>query len=126
MSTNLWGSFEDLPTLDTPLSILKDQANHLAMATSGILIGEVDSLSLGAARFTYELDIVAPALNGYRYTAVRISHDIELYPVKVDSPGLEDVVICEDEEVFAMILHECFTSPKIRKVIASLLAQSKA
>jgi hypothetical protein len=115
---------DNLPTTKTPLSYLKEQADELSLASNRLLIGEVDPVGTEGSKFAYDLDIIAPRLNSYRYTAVRITHDIELYPVTVVSSAIKSPKACMDEADFLATLETILTSPKIRKILSSLISQS--
>ena len=95
-------------------------------------LGAVPAVRSGAyigayydSEFGYELEIVAPALNDYRYTALLILHNIELYPAFIKTPDDDDRVECEDESEYKEVLQGVLTSNALRKVITSLIAQSK-
>src|SRR4051812_1203575 len=122
MTTNLWGDLKNVAIPKTPASILKEQAAYLTKTMSAILTGEVSS-SVQYGVFQYSLNIVAPALNNYSYTAVKIFHGIELYSVTV-SADLNDEMECRDEKEFTAALASALTSPRVKNAIASLLAQS--
>jgi hypothetical protein len=127
---NLWGDIDQIPEVNSPKSILKEQAAFLDAKTNHILHGVVDDRT-EHNRFVFDLDIVVPSLNDYRYTVLTVSHGIDLYPVSIESSGAPrgpngSMFDCDDEDEFKKALATILTSPRTKKVIASLLSQAKA
>ena len=126
---NLWGGLSTLsPTILTPTEILKKQAALLSDMTNGILQADVTvTVSTFTGEFTLEMDIVAPAIDNYRYSVLRASHGIELFPVKV-SPAWDSIEVteCNDEAEFEAALEQILSSEKITRIINLLRAQSHA
>jgi hypothetical protein len=125
---NLWGQ---LPTPDetrTPTQILKEQAALLSDLTQGVLQGDVtvDARVLQGS-FYLRLDIVAPAIDNYRYSVLSAHHGVQLYPVTVTRQFETSVAVeCRDEATFESTLGQILTSPSVRRAVSSLLAQSRA
>jgi hypothetical protein len=126
---NLWGQLPQIDKIRTPTEVLREQASALGDMTSGTLQGEV-TVSPREGSFNVDLDIVAPALDNYRFNVLEASHDLNLYPVKVrpgwnkyDAKGQVD---CADESQLLGALEKVLTSPKVRSVVTTLLAQSRA
>jgi hypothetical protein len=125
---NLWG---DLPRDDgpkPPAAILKEQASILGDVTHGILYGDV-GVSREDELFDLELVIVAPALDSYRYSVLHVEHKLSMYPLSVvpsweaDRPSR---IRCRTEKEFETALETVLTSDRLQRVIATLIAQSKA
>lgn len=97
--------------------------------TGGALQGDV-SVNRRDSEFSLDLDIVVPALDNYRYNVANARHNLDLYPVTVvpgwDSYNREVMVKCANEREFEIALEKILSSEKVRRVIASLLAQSRA
>jgi len=117
---SLWGDLSELTKVKTPKSILEEQAEVLTRQTGGVLVGRVDSLALGNT-FSHELVAVAPTMNNYVYTIVRVEHQIDLYPVKVNPD--EDGPLCENEEIFKRQLQGVLASDRVRSALSNLLSQ---
>jgi len=133
MSTiqNLWGELPLAEAIRTPASILQEQANQLTELTKGILEGEVtkgkSQLTTRKNKpFIVRFNIIAPALDNYRYAVMRVYHDIVLYPLAVVDQvnGLE--YECEDEDNFINVVAQILSSTAVHKAIAALLSQSKS
>ena len=58
---------EKLPSIITPISILKEQASLLGQKTKNIVEAEVKSTDAGNSQISVTFNLVAPALNKYRY-----------------------------------------------------------
>lgn len=130
---SLWGELPDAPGVKPPKTILKEQAELLSEMTSGVLHGSVTSENYDKS-FTLTLSIVAPYLD-YTYQVLQAEHDIDFYPVllragerRVVNGRIEEPtkITCKTEVELERGLFEILSSPRVRKVIAALLAQSKA
>lgn len=130
---NLWP--EDIAVTDVvaPVSILKEQASLLGERTKNLVEGSVTpGLGKGVNvllkdRFNYDFDLVAPALNHYRYRLFSISHGVEFYPLIIDVTALDtDQFQLYNEEEFLKALEALFSSEKTKGIIGSLIAQSRA
>jgi hypothetical protein len=148
MATELkdyWQDFtiEVLPA--TPLGLLKYQASMLSQKTNGLLEGEISTYTDQGAIYN-ALDIVAPRLDHYRYTLIRIVSGPALYPVFVyDRSGVDytprDVPVkfpnvtvpklpnasfaVRDYEEFEKAVEEILSSKETANIIRSLMNQSK-
>lgn len=130
---NLWP--EDIAVTDAvaPVSILKEQASLLGKRTKNLVEGSVTpsfrdlNLLLRNNKFSYDFDVVAPALNGYRYRLFNVSHGVEFYPLTIDSAALNtsDFKV-DNEEEFLKALEVIFSLEKTKGIIGSLIAQSRA
>jgi hypothetical protein len=99
----------------------------LAKRTGGLLEGRVEKNLWGPdfdKQMLYlQLVLVAPALDGYRYTLLTLVHDpVVAYPVLEDVP---DGAQLENEDELRKRLSEVFRSPETIKVIQTLMAQSR-
>lgn len=122
---NLWG---DLPTgsdVVPPSTILREQAAILSDQTNNILAGEVRVVRDDDV-IRHALEIVAPALDNYRYTVLVAQHRVDLYPVSVLAPQLgRGWVECGNEAAFVAEVERILKSEPLRRVVGALLAQSK-
>jgi riboflavin biosynthesis pyrimidine reductase len=122
---NLWGDIPTSSDIKPPVTILREQATILSEATNKILIGDV-TVSKDGPQVTSRLFIEAPALDNYVYVVLSVKHDIMLYPLKVVDVATGVLYQCEDEEQYRAALKLILSSPRVHKVVASLIAQSKA
>jgi hypothetical protein len=148
---NLWPEDIAVTQVVAPVAILKEQASMLGERTMNLVEGRVkqnfsDSGGLrfpkpsGKSRathsgddlydsdFSYDFDLVAPALNNYRYRLFSISHGVEFYPLLItNSAALTgDGIEVPHEEGFLAMLEMIFSSEKTKGIISSLIAQSRA
>ncbi len=107
---------------------LFEQAANLGQMTDNLLEARVRQVaSPPNADFSYLLDIVAPALNGYYYSVLQVDHPIApFYPLQLKDHASAETFECQNEEQFLHTLGEMLSSPQVQRVIASLLAQSTA
>lgn len=126
--TNLWGELDLSVPERTPTTVLKEQATALSEMTKGVLYGDV-TINLVAGTFEVRLAITAPALGNYRFDVVRLRHGIGLYPVKVAAawePSAGEKAECKDENELVKALASILGSARVRQMIGTLVAQSKA
>lgn len=121
---NMWGDFKDVEKIKTPAVYLREQADILSKNTNSVLMGEVTSEVSPSGRFRVELDIMVPTLNNYRYTVVTIRHGLKIYPINITDNTNSLVFECKDEEQFLSKLEPILSSPGIKRVISTLIAQS--
>jgi hypothetical protein len=81
MSDNFWPNIE-IEKIETPVSVLKEQAKELEKVYKGILKGEV-VLNTQENRFHHVFYIIAPLLDNYRYPLLEVVHKIDMYPLLV-------------------------------------------
>lgn len=139
---DLWPQGIETHRVQSPVAILRSQAALLGAKTKNLVQAEVTRKE-DSAQFVYKLMLIAPSLGFYKYQLLAISHEIELYPVKIvvepsiqselptsmivkidDLHYVEEVVVAESEEEFIRILGLIFQSQKTRRVITSLMSQS--
>ena len=132
---DLWPDDIRYTRLKAPVTILMEQASLLGKKTQNLLEAKVENNKealVSAEVFVYGFYLVAPALSYYRYKLFTISHDIQLYPVKINidsdilkeiSPDAEEQLLAESEGDFLEILKKIFGAEKTRHIISALLAQ---
>jgi hypothetical protein len=136
---DLWPKdLEDLTksSATAPVNILKEQAAILAKRTNGLIYAEVTlhDFPIRAKSFSYSFDIVAPALQNYRYELFRLKHGVEMYPVMFHieteikneiQPEVHELKASNEEE-FNKILWRVFNSKKGKQLLTALLKQSES
>ncbi len=127
MTNSLWGEIETAEEVVPPVTILKRQASELGKMTHQILQGDVE---VDRRNDTFNLDfyITAPVLDNYRYWVLRLAQPMDMYPVRL-LPAQQDGqnwIKCTDEEQLLAELAKVLSSPRIKRTIGMLLAQSKA
>ena len=121
---NLWGTLPDVSQLRTPVEILNEQATVLTGLTHGVLQGSVDARG-GTDKLAVDLDIVVPALGGYSFTILTVTHGVRFYPATVQYYPANVTYSASNDSQFVEILKGCLGSKEVREVIASLLLQAK-
>ena len=122
-SIDLWPNDFGTVGVKPPVTVFCEQATLLAKKTNGIVEAEVRTSTEGD-QFSHRFSIVAPALGGYRYLLFTLDHDVNLYPSSMYFQDNEQHV--ESEDVLIDILRTVFASDEAKRVIHSLIAQSKA
>ncbi len=125
---SLWP--QDLaPTAErTPLTILKEQAAQLGVATKNLLVGQVTTqshLDGNEPYFNHWFNIVAPALDRYAYQLLTVSHRMDLYPLTINFHATKPPTLTKvtSEAEFVAYLQQVFASAETRRIIGALLAQ---
>ena len=106
--------------LVTPVALLKEQAALLGEKTQNLVVAEVSSRA-GGTIFYHNFNLVAPALEGYRYNLFTLQHNIDLYPVTLMTFG--SVLTIQSQEELIERLREALSDERTTKVIKSLIAQ---
>jgi len=123
---NMWGNFKDFKTISTPKKYLEEQAKKLYKATNYILEATVSTKSGQTFReLAYSLDIIAPVINNYQKEIIKIQHNLAPYPLFVTDSVNDKEYECADESNFLEILETILSSPKMRKLIESLITHSQ-
>lgn len=87
--TDLWPDDigTDLDSIETPLAILRQQANFLSQRTRNIIVGQVRTNLKGASqnndKFKYSFRICAPILDNYTHELFNLAHDVIIYPLEL-------------------------------------------
>lgn len=135
---NLWPE-EIAVDVITPLALLKTQAGNLTSMTKGVLVADVQTTTADGT-ISLRLQLVAPALNGFRRTVLTATHNYEQpYPVRIEAAVFEPVPDPEygpdpdepDWRPVAWTLQELIDlvkkslqSREIKSLIQSLIARS--
>jgi len=110
-----------------PVAILRGQAAALTERTKGLVMGYVRTVPEGGQGFVYAFDLVAPALDDYRYMLLTIGHDINLYPVELLARLIRpESFRAANPEEFERILKEVLSKDETMRIVRSLIAQSTA
>jgi len=124
----LWPTEEISVPVVTPLAILRTQASSLSRLTRGLVEGEVVTVTTDTERdrlVQHQLEIVAPALGGYRRRLLSITHAYgEVYPVTVQDEvvGAEQIAYSQDQCIEAV--RGILGSRVMLSVLQSLIARS--
>jgi hypothetical protein len=116
--TDLWG---DLAPVEVrpPVALLREQAAVLGTKTKNLIQAKVvTDATLGEIRHRFIL--VVPALGNYSYQMFRIEHDVNLYPVTIET---EPPIMLATERDFMDWLRDTLSSEHTKKILANLLAQ---
>jgi hypothetical protein len=139
---DLWSSDIQVRVL-TPLAILRAQASLLRRKTQGLVEAVVDTRT-SKESIRHHLDLIAPAVNGYRERMLTATHSPNrVYPVTVAAECFfpkggnaatllaaiidklpENERIAGTQDDFIKLVKEVLQSLQVRGAIESLIAQS--
>ncbi len=116
-----------------PVTILREQASALTQRTKGILEAQVRSAKPkndeGEQKFLHDFLIVAPALDDYTFELFYVIHEIQTYPARIyfhDTPKEPTLYTAEHQDELLGVLRTIFNHETTRKIVQSLIAQSKS
>jgi hypothetical protein len=122
---NLWPDDIGETNLTAPLSVLQAQAHNLSQRTGGLVVAAVETVTERTSSFVHSFVIVAPALNNYAARIFRVKHGVHFYPLEIiteiDGPNFRAAT----QEDFMRALAEVFGSAPLKKMVHSLIAQSR-
>jgi hypothetical protein len=123
---SLWPpDFPEITVL-TPVAILRQQGAALGQQTQNIVVGRVTTRPSGVG-FRHAFMLYCGPL-GYSIELFSVHHGIDVYPAKIreGAEGEEGPPIdAANADEFSEKLRQVFANPKTKKIISSLLAQSK-
>lgn len=120
---DLWPEYVTFTNVLTPLAILRFQASQLRRKTKNILEGEIVSEQREQDQVYHHLDLIAPALDRYRYRLLSASHNPQdVYPVAVQWFDHDEEVSSQEE--LTSKLQQIFENASTRSLIQSLFARS--
>lgn len=124
---DLWGELSLEENIRTPVTILREQAALLGQKTQNVLQGDVRIGRHGVSDFEAEFFITAPALDDYAYQLFSVIYPLTMYPLRISETIINMPPIqYPTEESFINALGIILSHAKVRKIISSLVAQSKA
>jgi hypothetical protein len=114
-------------TLQLPVVILREQADHLTRRTGGLVIGTVETYGAGNRLF-HRFRLNVPTLDDYVYELFNVEHGAFLYPLNINSAisGVQSRRDLQNPEAFEDALRELFGSAEVKRVVAALKAQAAA
>ena len=116
-------------TVMSPSTILRGQAEALALQTGGVLLAEVVEEQSEEGDTELFLDLVAPALHGSRHRILKvIHHDGMPYPAWVQAEVFQKLAgsmrRADTDEEFTADVAEVLRSPHVLSVAQSLVARA--
>lgn len=125
---DLWGELSLGENIRTPITILREQAALLGEKTQHVLQGDIRISHYGVRDFEAEFFIIVPALDNYAYRLFSIRYPVTMYPLTIidTAMDLQSRIECPAEEDFVNALRLFLSQAKVKKIISSLIAQSKA
>jgi hypothetical protein len=116
-------------TVMSPLTILKGQAEALALQTNGVLLAEITPEEIEEGRISLSFDLVAPALHGSRHRIMKVLHTENLpYPAWIEAEVFDDTEIgyvsASSDHEFIRLVKKVLRSSPVLSVAQSLVARA--
>ena len=116
-------------TVLSPSTILKGQAEALALQTGGVLLAEILEEKSEEGDTVLFLDLIAPALHASRHRILRVSHREGMpYPAWVQAEVFQKSIgssrRADTDEEFTADVAEVLKSPHVLSVAQSLVARA--
>ena len=122
---DLWPEDIGQTNITAPLSVLQQQARNLGEKTRGLVLGAVETATERGTSFVHSFLLVAPTLNNYTARIFRVKHGVHFYPLELitelDGPNFRAAT----QDDFLRALAEVFSTAPLKKMIHSLIAQSR-
>lgn len=120
MSKDLWPDF-DASKIINPKTIIVEQANFLGDKTKNVITAEVRTGG-NNNQIVHSFDIVAPAMNNYRFNLFNVKHGIMFYPLTLSHKNASRAI--KDEKSLIDEMARIFNLEETIKIISSLYSQS--
>ena len=144
-SKDLWSEVDFNIETQTPVGLLKEQANMLSIKTNGLLKGEL-TISTEYSIIYNTFSIIAPKLDSYRCALIKVVSGPAMYPayvydysgvdygegilVKLSGTDRYDIprasFVVSDYAQFESAVQKILSSKETTDIIRSLMSQSKA
>jgi hypothetical protein len=120
---SLWPTdFGEVAVL-TPVAILRQQGAALGQQTQNIVVGRVSTAGDGQS-FYQNFSLYCSPL-GYQTHLLQVRHGIDLYPAEIIVTGEAAPLTAASPDDLKTKLREVFAHERTKKIIASLIAQSR-
>lgn len=122
---DLWPSDIGDVRVIAPATILRDQATRLADKTSNLVTATIESTT-EKPNFIHSFVISAPLLDGYTCRLFRLKHNLHFYPLEIYTDVGTPNFRAGTQDDLLRALSEVFGSAPVKKLIGSLIVQSRA
>ena len=111
-------------TVLSPQTVLKGQAEALALKTGGILLAELTE-EHEEGKVYLSFDLIAPALHGSRHRILRVICDENMaYPAKVEAEAFRPPRWAYTDQTFTATIAEVLRSIQVSSLAQSLVARA--
>ena len=118
---------------DSPLEILRQQANLLAGKTGDLVRAEIEDTTsqfedILTSHLSARFILVAPAMGGYRFVLFRVRYPVVGYPVEIFDAPFEDIFNLKADTPAKLreVLSHILRAPETQRIIGSLMRECMA
>jgi hypothetical protein len=121
---DLWPDFQTPETIDSPVFLLRDQAEKLQKKTRGLVLAGLRPASAPDGTFWVGFDLYSHALGEYTYRLFEVTYPPEFFPVTLTAA--DGTKTAQTREEFQALLESVLRSPRTKQVVEAIMAQATA
>jgi hypothetical protein len=123
-ATDLWPDFQTPKVLNSPVFLLKEQAEKLQQKTNGLVRAGLRPASDPEGNFWVGFDLYSPALGEYSYHLFEVTYPPQFFPITLT--GAEGPQTAQTLDQFKNLLESVLRSQRTKQVVEAIMAQATA
>jgi hypothetical protein len=121
---DLWPDFQTPETINSPVFLLREQAEKLQQKTTGLVLAGLRPASAPDGTFWVGFDLYSHALGEYTYRLFEVTYPPEFFPISLTAADGTKTAHNPDE--FKRLLESVLRSPRTKQVVEAIMAQATA
>jgi hypothetical protein len=121
---NYWPDFQAPEAINSPVFLLKEQAEALQQKTKGLVLAGLRPASAPDGSFWVGFDLYSPALGEYTYRLFEVTYPPQFFPVTLTAA--DTVQTAQSLGEFTSLLVSVLQSPRTKQVVEAIMAQATA
>jgi hypothetical protein len=121
---DLWPDFQTPATVNSPVFLLKEQAEKLQQKTKGLVMAGLRPASAPDGSFWVGFDLYSPALGEYAFRLFQVTYPLQFFPLTLTFEGRDQTATSPEQ--FRTTLESVLRSPRTRQVVEAIMAQATA
>jgi hypothetical protein len=122
--TDLWPEFKAPEAVNSPVFLLKEQAEKLRQKTGGLVLAELRSASEADGSFWVGFDLCSPALGEYTYRLLVVTYPPQFIPITLTAEN--ETKTAQSLPEFQKNLEAVLRSAHTRQIVEAIMAQATA